>query len=474
MLRRSVLVLSLMIVLVATGCANRQPSPMQPFISPAPEENTVKITLYFSDESAVDVIPERREVLRRNEPLEAIVLRELIRGPIEAGMQRTIPAETRVISVEVVDRIAYANFSREIVSRHPGGSTGEYMTIMSIVYSLTELPGIEKVQLLLEGEKKEAMFGHGTTIDPIGRPSPQLFIANNLTNFELNGAPWIEQSPPLAGDITALGFGNITGKGEDIIAYAGRELYIFSRVGEGYQLSWSAPIDRHIMSIAVADITGDGTNELILAGAVSGNYNPNVPGFIAVYSWQDESLEKLTDLSRDTMPFWSAASLDITGDGRSEVLVSNGNALFIFEWKGSGLEQIHAVTRFSGTVSSGKVNGVDRMAWRDANGTSIGVFYWNKKEWVTVFRIDGYGEWTDSVPAYGDLTGDGRNELAILDLSGLLHVYSEQGTALNVSEYWQNIFVKEAQVSRPLIANLSGKGYLLYGRGSSIVLEPWK
>ena len=300
------------------------------------------------------------------------------------------------------------------------------MTILSIVYTLTELPGIEKVQLLLEGEKKEVMFGHGITIDPIGRPEPQLSI--NSVDPQLTGLePWLAESPPLAGNVVALGVGKVTGSELDLVAFAGGELYIFEYDSRGFQLIWNMALDRHITAITSADLTGDGRDELILAGAVSGNYNPNVPGFIAVYTWQEGSLIKLTDVSRETTPFWGTAAMDVTGDSRPEVLVSNGNAMFIFEWQDVGLQQIHAVTRFSGTISNATFQGVERLAWRDANGTSVGVFYWSQGEWATVFRSDGQGEWTDSVPSYGDLTGDGRYELAILDLGGFLNVFDDKG-----------------------------------------------
>lgn len=69
----------------------------------------------------------------------------------------------------VEDKVAYVDFAQDVVDNHWGGSTGDAMTIGSIVQSLTELPGIEKVQLLLEGNVVEAMFGHIATNEPIGR-----------------------------------------------------------------------------------------------------------------------------------------------------------------------------------------------------------------------------------------------------------------------------------------------------------------
>ena len=65
--------------------------------------------------------------------------------------------------------MATVDFSKELKTKHWGGSTGESMTIMSIVNSLTELPGIEKVQILIEGQKEDTLAGHWDLSSPISR-----------------------------------------------------------------------------------------------------------------------------------------------------------------------------------------------------------------------------------------------------------------------------------------------------------------
>ncbi|MDQ7790112.1 MAG: GerMN domain-containing protein, partial [Clostridia bacterium] len=107
------------------------------------------------------------------ETLEELVLRELVKGPAEADHGRAVPEEAKVISVNVVEGVAYVNFSKELRTKHWGGSTGETMTIYAIVNSLTELDGIEKVQFLLEGEKMDTLAGHYDTSKPMG-PNQEL------------------------------------------------------------------------------------------------------------------------------------------------------------------------------------------------------------------------------------------------------------------------------------------------------------
>ena len=131
--------------------------------------NKQTITLYFPDEQAMHVIPEKRDVVK-NDPLEVIVVKELMKGPETPGLtEPTIPKEAKLLSVEVKDEVAYVDFSRDLIEKHVGGSTGEMMTIAPIVNSLTELPGIKKVQFLVEGKKEKTLAGHVIFDEPFER-----------------------------------------------------------------------------------------------------------------------------------------------------------------------------------------------------------------------------------------------------------------------------------------------------------------
>ncbi len=119
-----------------------------------------KISLYFAGPNADQLIRELRSVeLAADEKIEERVVKELIKGPTVNGVHKTIPVNTRLIRVDVNNDLASVNLSDSFVKDHWGGSTGELMTIYSIVNSLTDLDHIRRVKFLIDGEEKK-VFSH--------------------------------------------------------------------------------------------------------------------------------------------------------------------------------------------------------------------------------------------------------------------------------------------------------------------------
>ncbi|MDF2547088.1 MAG: Lipoprotein LpqB, GerMN domain protein [Anaerosolibacter sp.] len=124
------------------------------------KEQMEELSLYFAGSNADQLIRERRTVkVPSDETIEERIIKELIKGPEGTGIHKTIPVNTRLINITVDSDIAIVNFSESFIKDHWGGSTGETMTIYSIVNSLTERPQIKKVKFLINGEDKLA-FGH--------------------------------------------------------------------------------------------------------------------------------------------------------------------------------------------------------------------------------------------------------------------------------------------------------------------------
>lgn len=130
--------------------------PTDPSITDSEDTNSQEVILYFGNKDADAVVAERRNIsIQPDMSTENIikqVLAELIQGPVNEDISRTIPDEVEVLSVNIENGIAYVDFSEEMHTNHWGGAAGESMTINSIVNTLTEFENIDKVKITVEGE----------------------------------------------------------------------------------------------------------------------------------------------------------------------------------------------------------------------------------------------------------------------------------------------------------------------------------
>jgi germination protein M len=163
-----VLLLTVLVVgMVATGCGNAVTPPLEEppddggeALEDPAESDADKAVLYFANYEADKLVKEKRVILASEQEMKKAILEELIKGPQAPGLERTIPEDVRVLGVIVREGIASADFSEEIRSKHWGGSTGEILTVYSIVNTLGELPNVEQVKFLIEGQEIETLLGH--------------------------------------------------------------------------------------------------------------------------------------------------------------------------------------------------------------------------------------------------------------------------------------------------------------------------
>ncbi len=138
------------------------------FNNPSEDEEKTKITLYFGGNNGEKLVREEREIVVKDNEIERYVIEELIKGPNDKGLSKTIPPESKLMSIETKEDICFVNFSQEFKTKHWGGSSGELLTIYSVVNSLTELSHIDEVQFLVEGKRLE-VFEHMVFDEPFQR-----------------------------------------------------------------------------------------------------------------------------------------------------------------------------------------------------------------------------------------------------------------------------------------------------------------
>lgn len=119
-------------------------------------EEKVNLNLYFANEAGDRLVKVNREIIyNSNISLEKLVMEQLVLGTLAEetelyGAGATINQDTKVVSVMVSDGICYVNLDSAFLTQL--GNVTPEVTIYSMVNSLVELPNVNKVQFLINGE----------------------------------------------------------------------------------------------------------------------------------------------------------------------------------------------------------------------------------------------------------------------------------------------------------------------------------
>jgi hypothetical protein len=140
------------------------PAPQVPQPPQAPQAPRIKATLFFASEDGRRLVPAEAEVPLAEGVVaqaRAIVLAQLAATP-PAPLVSTIPAGATLRGIFVSERNeAFVDFDPSIRTAHPGGLLQELMTVYTIVNALlTNLPTLQEVQILINGQEVDTLAGH--------------------------------------------------------------------------------------------------------------------------------------------------------------------------------------------------------------------------------------------------------------------------------------------------------------------------
>lgn len=173
------IMLLLMLVAVTAGCRKEQPAPPDQNQPNPVEPVKMDVSVYYLKSSQNDMylVREVHQVDQTTEVAKA-ALNELISGtPVTAGAYRVLPADTKILGINIDQGLATVDFSGEVLKANVG-SSGEALGIASIVDTLTEFPTIQKVAFTVDGSKEKGMdwWGHvGLYEQPFKRDVSNVF-----------------------------------------------------------------------------------------------------------------------------------------------------------------------------------------------------------------------------------------------------------------------------------------------------------
>ena len=152
----------------ATPRAAAAPSPT----APAPPGRKIKAHLFYVADDGTKLTSVERDIAYGEGTVEQA--REILNAqiaPVVEPLVSAVPSGTALRAVFLTQSgEAYVDFSREVVSGHPGGTLNELLTIYTIVNALTvNLPAVTAVQVLVDGKEVDTLAGHIDLRQPLAK-----------------------------------------------------------------------------------------------------------------------------------------------------------------------------------------------------------------------------------------------------------------------------------------------------------------
>ncbi len=126
---------------------------------------TIKVELYFARQEGDGLAVEEREITKVAGIARATI-EELLQGPRTEGLKSAIPAETRLLDINITpDGTCIVDFSSHITE--VSGSKAEALAVYSVVNTLSQFSTVENVSFMVEGEKVDSIGGYISTAEPV-------------------------------------------------------------------------------------------------------------------------------------------------------------------------------------------------------------------------------------------------------------------------------------------------------------------
>lgn len=123
----------------------------------------ITATLYYAAPDGQALVPVQRDVpLAEGNMAQGRAIVSALLEPAPEPQVSVIPRGTTLRAFYVTERgDAFVDLSPEVSANHPGGSFTEMLTIYAIVNAVTtNLPAVQRVQLLIDGKEADTLAGH--------------------------------------------------------------------------------------------------------------------------------------------------------------------------------------------------------------------------------------------------------------------------------------------------------------------------
>ncbi|MEM2143340.1 MAG: GTP-binding protein [Candidatus Thorarchaeota archaeon] len=266
------------------------------------------------------------------------------------------------------------------------------------------------------------------------------------------------QSPKLLFEIeddintSAIATGDVTGSGLPELCTGGRDgiIKLYAADSNTVRLLAQLDVPGSVLTIRIADVNGDGRNEIVVGRSLGVGESPGVSGTLQIYRFVNSGhLELLAEHPIDRF-VTSVYVVDVTGDGRDEIVAGGSDST------------LRVLSVSSDNMITELVNyQLDDMPLSigicDADGDEVDeLVVGNRDKTVRVFKIhDRAIEQIEMLKlpspvisiASGDILGDRKMELGVVTHDGSIRVYRNEENHLELFSTLEGVKALSIRIS---------------------------
>ena len=135
--------------------------------STALSDYQTELELWFPSADGSCLLSERRQLtIAQDKPLAEYAAEELLRGPQRSDAVAAVPEGTDLLGVRISGGICTVDLSEEYYRGKPTSPRAERLMIYALVNTMTSLPGVDLVQITVEGRRLEE-YTYISLADPL-------------------------------------------------------------------------------------------------------------------------------------------------------------------------------------------------------------------------------------------------------------------------------------------------------------------